>query len=175
MIISSNRSHFTNLTTANIGRLSTPGYIDMGRNEAFFAFKPATVCKKSGFLTISASGYINTLIDGMILNLLIEISKPGANTDYSPLIYEWTSTHGIHYFSAHVDIPVGNNGLEGGEIAITSHIDNISTVNNRYSYITAEPDEVFVGYLKYDVTDNLTPLVENTITVTSITATYKEN
>jgi hypothetical protein len=177
MIISSNKRRFVNTTTSSSGILRTDDVPTANPNEAFLGFKPVSVCKNAGFLSVSGSGFLSPQAPDRTVSLWMEFSKPGLhsfNVTILSGIIPGSSNSG--YFTFHVDIPVGINGnSESFVIPLTSHYRSTSNVYLAGAYITADADELYLANIHYQVSIEAAPIGLNTIVLDSIITEYKEN
>lgn len=174
MIISNNRAQFANQTDANTGLLRTYGNSALGANDAFLGFKPASVFKSSGFLSVSGTG---SFPRGMPLTIYMEFRRPGINLYFHVVVLNSTVTTGSgskSFFSFQVDIPVGIiSHSELNNAIVTRHLDETTSMAEWGAYITADPDDVYIAQFKYETSyESITP---GSVKIISVISEYKEN
>lgn len=178
MIIATNKAQFVNLANAASGTLRAFGSHSLAANDAFLAFKPAALCKKNGYLSINGSGYITT--SWQTLKVYMEFSKPGVDGFWTHILDISASDPGTipstPQFSFQVDIPVGTTShSEVNTIITTSHFNSLTKLLQSWSYINADPDDVWYATFKYVLTNDNQPILPGTIKINSVIAEYKEN
>lgn len=183
MIISTNKSLFVNPTTASYGTLRTYGTPFTSANEAFMAFKPATVYKGGGFLSIKGVGYLFPQLANTTITMMIEFSKPGVRNFTVPVLYSSTAGYSQQTdagFTFQVDIPVGTTGPSLPNHTFVTAIcrGTTSLFEAGTAYITADPDDIWCAAFKYTHSNSNGEVPVNgigEIQIFSIIAEYKEN
>lgn len=176
MIISNNKAEFFNPTNNNFGQLRTPGSTPMGLNETFLAFKPTSVCKRAGFLRVTVSGTIRTVVPNMKFDLYMEFVKHNIHSFGLPIVLEKVAPVGTSCFRYSVDIPVGLAGdSENNQTVASLQFNDTSSVLNFGAYIGADADEVYYALFKYGVQRDELPISPGDIRVLTVVSEYMEN
>jgi hypothetical protein len=178
MIIATNKAQFVNLTNGATGLLRTPGDLSTAANEKFLGFKPAAVCKKSGYLRITGYGSIASPAPATPLTIRMVFNRTPEHSFWVQAVVV-SSAAGApgqnSLFSFHVDIPVGTSGhSELNTLISTSHFNNTSVMLESWAYISAEPDDVWTASFVYE-TPTAGNFAAGQIKIVSVIAEYKEN
>lgn len=177
MIIATNKNHFVNPTTDSSGKLRSAGTSTMGANEVFMAFKPATVYKNGGFLSIKGTGYLTNQLANTTITMSIEFSRPGIRSFTVPILYSNVSIQTDGLFTFQVDIPVGTTGPTLPNHAVVTAIcrGTTSLMEAGTAYITADANDIWTATFKYIHSYGELPISIAEIQVFSVIAEYKEN
>lgn len=173
MIISTNKSVFSNLDTNVSGKLMPANHT----TQEFLAFKPVTVCKHYGYLTFDIRGVVVMPSTDLLLDIYLEIGCPGLFSYQIPVIGDISLSQGRTLFSSTVNVPVGPAVDPQNNIAIvTTHFNNHpSYLVEAYCGLLSDPDRVYTAAVSYRYMGNTNAITANSIAIHSVIAEYKEN
>lgn len=175
MVIATNKAPYSNLSDATTGTLRTNAS-SLAANELFLGFKPAAVCKKSGYLRVTGTGSITLQSFNAPVTVWMKFSKPGVDSFQVKVLEAVNTGSSINpLFSFHVDIPVGTTGhAELNTTYVTSHFNGKTTLEIAWAYINAEPDDVWTATFFYD-SPSAGTILGGQLKIATVVAEYKEN
>ncbi|MET7000483.1 hypothetical protein [Chitinophaga defluvii] len=172
MIIATNSARLINTTEDISGKLKS---LSANQTTEFLAFKPTTVCRVSGYLTLEINGLVYMYEDNMTFNLDLGITIPGSTTYTYPIILDRVLMQGTTNFTAKVNIPLITSPTSDDRyVYATSHVGNFTAVQKTLGVIFVDADQVVTMGFSYNI-PGVPATPTSSVIVYNVIAEYKEN